>query len=76
MKIESEIRVKHVHFRFQGKHAEAFESTAIRTLPLAGLDQLPHSAVWSDMAPSSKGCILIYLQSLLMSDASSFQEPF
>lgn len=66
-----------VFFSFQGKHAEANESTAIRTMSLANLHQLPESALWEDMAPSSKGCILIYLRGKSnLSVTNFFSEEF
>lgn len=43
-----------------GSHAEADESTAIQAVPVEDVLCLDASPLWSQLAPSAKGCFLLY----------------
>lgn len=46
----------------KGVHAEAEESTSIMFIPISDLPKLRAEAIWSQIAPSAKGCVLLYCQ--------------
>ena len=45
----------------EGTHAEADESTGLRTLSISEVLTLQDKTdIWKDLAPSAKGCITLY----------------